>query len=321
MKRIPLTRALFPTAVLFAAGAFAAPPPEHPMAREPENEQSTSTLGQMAPRDEQSTTSSTTDPTEQPSTASDQTNPTAQSDEPSTSASASSVQPPDPEQASLHSSSNSSDAALRPKTEAAAAQAGSTSSSAALSSQTSDTDSTNKRLEASDRAAAVSNERSTDSSSSGHSDTVDDSSSISRTATGSSEPALSVEQRTLANDRAPTSTGIGTAGTGTGTGTTDQTVSTERLTSISGEPAAAPSAAESTNISMAAIKANFDAFDKQGKGYITRGDAASDPHLTAEFDTLDSDHDGKLTVTEYMSAHDVATFRPQQGVDKSTKRE
>src|SRR6185312_6380867 len=103
MKRNRLTRALFPGALLFAAGAFAAPPPEHPMAREPENEQSTSTLGQIAPRDEQSTTSSTTDPTEQPSTAADQTNPTAQSDEPGTSTSASTAQPPDPEKASLHS--------------------------------------------------------------------------------------------------------------------------------------------------------------------------------------------------------------------------
>jgi Ca2+-binding EF-hand superfamily protein len=114
----------------------------------------------------------------------------------------------------------------------------------------------------------------------------------------------------VANDRAAS-----------GTTTTQDTVSTERVTSMTGEPAVGASSAETTNISMAAIKANFDAFDKQGKGYITREDAAADPHLTAQFDTLDADHDGKLSVTEYMSARNVAQFRPQQGVDSGVQRD
>jgi len=72
---------------------------------------------------------------------------------------------------------------------------------------------------------------------------------------------------------------------------------------------------------MAALKANFDAFDKDSKGYITRDEAATDPHLSAQFDTLDSDHDGRLSVTEFMSARNVAQFRPKQGVDKGVQRD
>ena len=69
-------------------------------------------------------------------------------------------------------------------------------------------------------------------------------------------------------------------------------------------------------VSMAAIKSNFDAFDKNGDGYISKDEAAADPHLTAQFNTLDADHDGKLSVTEFMSAANVAEFRPQRGLER-----
>ena len=67
-------------------------------------------------------------------------------------------------------------------------------------------------------------------------------------------------------------------------------------------------------VSMAAIKSNFDAFDKNGDGYISKDEASADAHLTAQFTTLDADHDGKLSVTEFMSAANVAEFRPQRGL-------
>ena len=75
----------------------------------------------------------------------------------------------------------------------------------------------------------------------------------------------------------------------------------------------APLAAPASN-SMSAAKANFDAFDKDSSGYIDKQEAMLDPKLTAQFDTLDANRDGKLSVTEFMAASDVAEFRPQQGI-------
>jgi len=200
---------LFPAALALCAGAFAAPPPEHPMAREPENQQSTSTLNQMIPRDEQ-TTNDTGDPTEQ---------------------------------AASNTNSPTSDQA----------QAQPAQSKSEISTSTTDAN-------VADQAAI-------------------------RSSSNSANPE---QPKSLIND----------------------TASTNKNTTIGA------SASESPNISVAAIKANFDAFDKGGKGYITREEAASDPRLSAQFDTLDADHDGRLSITEYMSARNVAELRPKQGLQR-----
>lgn len=97
----------------------------------------------------------------------------------------------------------------------------------------------------------------------------------------------------------------------------DQTLQSDDAAASKNAAVRDPTTATGTPaVSMAAIKTNFDAFDKNGDGYVSKDEASADPHLSAQFNTLDADHDGKLSVTEFMSAANVAEFRPQRGLER-----
>ena len=44
----------------------------------------------------------------------------------------------------------------------------------------------------------------------------------------------------------------------------------------------------------------FATLDRNTKGYLTNDDVSADPFLTQNWTKCDTDHDGKLTIDEYM---------------------
>ena len=52
---------------------------------------------------------------------------------------------------------------------------------------------------------------------------------------------------------------------------------------------------------MAAFQQRFAAADKDGDGALTRDEAKSMPRVSAHFDEIDANHDGKVTPTEILS--------------------
>jgi Ca2+-binding EF-hand superfamily protein len=52
---------------------------------------------------------------------------------------------------------------------------------------------------------------------------------------------------------------------------------------------------------LAAFQQRFAAADKDGDGALTREEAKGMPRVSAHFDEIDANHDGKVTTTEILS--------------------
>ena len=74
---------------------------------------------------------------------------------------------------------------------------------------------------------------------------------------------------------------------------------------MSKDPATEAMPANTTQ-TTSATKAEFDARDANRDGYIDKQEAAIDKKLLSQFNTLDSNKDGKLSITEFMSAKGLA---------------